>query len=238
RLRHLIANLASHLPVSYKNLSADFKVKQFLRGIDASPEIRFFLWRAAFLEREKQHVLSPGVRETLAASNPFEDILQYVRESKLITDFERILYLSLKLYLQDDILAKIDRASMANSLEVRVPYLDHTVVEYVAQIPTKYKLHRLTTKYILKKIGRQLLPQDIVYRKKKGFGIPLSQWFSHDLKPLLLDYFQEDRIKKAGLFHYPAIKQLLDDHFSQTRDNRKPLWTLLVFELWRETYLP
>jgi asparagine synthase (glutamine-hydrolysing) len=143
----------------------------------------------------------------------------------------------MKLYLQDDILVKVDRASMANSLEVRVPYLDHTFIEYVGGLPTMYKLRGLTTKYLLKMAVRNILPKAIIQRKKKGFGIPLSKWFNHELKDFLLSYLNEERITKAGIFHYPYIKQLLDEHFSYKRDNRKQLWTLLVFEMWREHYL-
>ena len=237
KIRDLINRIAQHLPVSYKNISFDFKVKQFLRGMGVSSEIRFFLWMGAFLESEKRELFSPELREHCADSNPFDDIIQYVRESKLLKEFERILYLGMKLYLQDDILVKVDRASMANSLEVRVPYLDHTFVEYVAGLPTILKLNGLTTKYILKKAAQDIVPKEIVQRKKKGFGIPLSKWFNGDLKKMLLSYLREERIKHGNLFHYPYIKKLLDEHFSHQRDNRKQLWTLLVFEMWREHYL-
>ncbi|GAK55316.1 asparagine synthase (glutamine-hydrolyzing) [Candidatus Vecturithrix granuli] len=237
KLRDLINRFATHLPVSHRNISFDFKVKQFLRGMGVSSEIRFFLWMGAFLEREKQQVFSDDTKNALVDSNPFEDVIHYVHESKLLKDFERILYLSLKLYLQDDILVKVDRASMANSLEVRVPYLDHTFVEYVAGLPSLYKLRGLTTKYLLKQATKDLLPKEIVQRKKKGFGIPLSKWFHGELKPMLLSYLSEERIKTAGIFHYPYIKHLLDEHFSRQYDHRKQLWTLLVFEMWREEYL-
>ena len=237
KLRDLINRLATRLPVSHRNISFDFKVKQFLRGMGASSEIRFFLWRGAFLEHEKQQIFSEDTKNALVDSNPFEDVLQYVRESKLLKDFERLLYLSLKLYLQDDILVKVDRASMANSLEVRVPYLDHTFVEYAAGLPSQYKLRGLTTKYLLKQATKDLLPQEIVQRKKKGFGVPLSQWFNGELKAMLLSYLNEERIKPAGIFHYPYIKRLLDEHFSCQWDHRKQLWSLLVFEMWREQYL-
>jgi asparagine synthase (glutamine-hydrolysing) len=142
----------------------------------------------------------------------------------------------MKLYLQDDILVKVDRVSMANSLETRVPYLDHTFVEYVAGLPTIYKLNGLTTKYILKKAVKDFLPREIIHRKKKGFGIPLAKWFNSELKKMLLSYLSEERIKKGKIFHYPYVKGLLDEHFSRKRDNRKQLWTLLVFEMWRERY--
>lgn len=225
------------LPVSLRDMSVDFKAKQFLRGIGLASEIRFFAWMSAFLEQERQALLSPEFKASFHPGSPFEDVLRYVSESKLLKDFERILYLSLKLYLQDDILVKVDRASMANSLEVRVPYLDHTFVEYAAKLPSLYKLRGLTTKYILKQATKDVLPKEIVQRKKKGFGIPLSKWFHGELKAMLLSYLNEDRIKKAGIFHYPYIERLLEEHFARKCDHRKQLWTLLVFEMWREQYL-
>jgi asparagine synthase (glutamine-hydrolysing) len=237
QIRDVINRIAKRLPVSHRNISFDFKIKQFLRGMGVSSEIRIFLWMGAFLEQEKHHLLTREVQEYLFGENPFEDVIHYVQKSKLLKEFERILYLYMKLYLQDDILVKVDRASMANSLEVRVPYLDHTFVEYAAGLPTVYKLRGLTTKYLLKMAVKDILPKEIVKRKKKGFGIPLSKWFNQELKDLLLDYLNEERIKKSGIFHYPYIKQLLDEHFSYKRDNRKQLWTLLVFEMWREQYL-
>ncbi len=139
--------------------------------------------------------------------------------------------------MQDDILVKVDRASMANSLEVRVPFLDHTFVEYVAGLPSQYKLNGLTTKYLLKKSLKNILPKRIIQRKKKGFGIPLSKWFKGDLKDALLSYLSKERITQAGIFEYSFIRKLLQEHFSHQRDHRKQLWTLFVFEMWREHYL-
>ncbi len=237
KLREMINRLAQRLPVSYKNTSFDFKVKQFLRGMGVSSEIRFFLWMGSFLECEKQQLFSKDVwEEHIIGMNPFEDVIRYVSDSNLYKEFERILYLCMKLYLQDDILVKVDRASMANSLEVRVPFLDHTFVEYAAKLPSRYKLNGFTTKYLLKKSVKGILPDDIIRRKKKGFGIPLSKWFNEGLKEMLLSYLSEERIKKTGIFEYSYIRNLLDEHFSHTRDNRKQLWALLVFEMWREQY--
>jgi asparagine synthase (glutamine-hydrolysing) len=237
QIRELINRMAQRLPVSHRNISFDFKIKQFLKGMGVSSEIRFFLWMGAFLEQEKRQLFSPEAWEQLAYTNPFEDIIQYVRDSKLLKEFERILYLMMKLYLQDDILVKVDRASMAHSLEVRVPFLDYTFVEYVAGLPTIYKLRGLTTKYVLKKAMQPLLPKEIVYRKKKGFGIPLAQWLNGPLKDLLLTYLDAERIRKAGIFNYAYISRLLEEHFAYKSDHRKQLWPLLVFEMWREQYL-
>lgn len=236
-IRKIINTFAAKLPVSQRNVSFDFKIKQFLRGIGVAPEVRFFYWMGSFIEAEKRRLLADGIQDISRRYNTFDEVIRYISESRLLNDFERILYLSMKLYLQDDILVKVDRASMANSLEVRTPYLDRHFVEFAAQLPTMYKLRRLTTKYLLKKAARGLLPEEIITRRKKGFGIPLSKWLMTDLRQLLLDYLAEDRIRKEGLFNPNYVRALIDEHLSYKKDNRKRLWTLLVFEMWREKYL-
>lgn len=134
-------------------------------------------------------------------------------------------------------LVKIDRASMANSLEGRVPFLDHTLVEFIASLPANLKLRGLTTKYILKKAMKKRLPKGIANRPKKGFGIPVARWIKAELKELVLDMFSPTKIKKEGYFCPQYIESLLTDHFKGRKDNRKLIWTLLVFELWHQKYM-
>lgn len=236
-IRSIIHRLVGTLPVSHKNISLDFKLKQLLRGAGVSPEIMFFLWMGSFNEREKAELFTPVVKKTIRDENPFEDLFNYIRESNLHKNLERVLYLSMKLYLQDDILVKVDRASMANSLEVRAPFLDYKFVEFASRLPTIYKLNRLTTKYLLKKACVKILPKKIIKRKKKGFGIPVAKWICSDMKELFLNYLSEERIRREGFFNYNFIKHLLDKHLSRKKDNRKFLWTLLIFEMWKEKYL-
>jgi asparagine synthase (glutamine-hydrolysing) len=149
---------------------------------------------------------------------------------------ERILYLSMKLYLQDDILVKVDRASMANGLEVRCPLLDQEFVEFACRLPMQYKLHGLKTKYLLKRAAAGILPDQIINRKKKGFGIPISKWLTGELRSYMLDYLGEERIRRQGFFNYPYVKRLIDDHLGKRNDNRKLLWTLLIFQMWYERF--
>ena len=236
-LKRLIKLLAGCLPVSHRDISADFKIKQFLRGAGVSSEIRFFIWMGTFNEGERSALLTDAFKDSLARDNTYEDIFSYVRESGLNKDLERILYLSTKLYLQDDILVKVDRASMANGLEVRCPLLDQEVVEFACRLPMQYKLRGLTTKYLLKKSAANLLPEAIIKRRKKGFGIPISKWLGGELKDFMLDHLAERRIKSQGYFNYSYVKRLIDDHLKKKKDNRKPLWTLLIFQIWHERYV-
>ena len=235
-LKNSVKALAAWLPVSHGNISTDFKIKQFLRGAGVSPEIRFFMWMGSFTESEKKGLLSSDVRAALAHENTYEDVFAYIRESGLNKDLERILYLSMKLYLQDDILVKVDRAAMANGLEVRCPLLDQELVEFACRLPMQYKLHGLKTKYLLKKAAAGILPDSIINRKKKGFGIPISKWLTGELKSYMLDYLGEERIKRQGYFNYPYVKGLIDDHLHKRKDHRKLLWTLLIFQIWHERF--
>ncbi len=236
-LRSGIKRLASHLPVSHGYLSTDYKIKQFLKGEGVSPEIRFFLWRGAFANGAKSALLSPELRRHLEGKDCYEDIDRFIAESGLTNALERILYLSMKLYLQDNNLVTVDRASMANGLEVRCPLLDKDVVEYVCRLPMHYKLNGFRTKYLLKRAAEGFLPQKIIYRQKKGFGIPLARWLNADLKSFMLDHLNEERIRRQGLFHYPYIKRLIDQQLAKSHDHREPLWTLLVFQVWYDKYI-
>ncbi len=235
--KDIVKQIASHLPVSHGYLSADYKIKQFLKGDGVSPETRFFVWRGAFNPAEKNELLHPDIRRELGQYNCYEDIDRYIQASGLTIELERLLYLSMKLYLQDNNLVTVDRASMANGLEVRCPLLDKDLVEFVCGLPVKYKLNGFKTKHLLKRAAAGLLPRKIIYRQKKGFGIPLAQWLTTDLKEFMLDYLSEDRIRTQGIFHYPYVKQLIDQQLARTNDHREALWTLLVFQLWHENYV-
>ena len=236
-VKESVKAFAFRLPVSHKYLSLDFKIKQFLKGVGVSSEVRFFLWRGAFSNAERHALLRPEVRLELQNENAYEEIYRYVRKSGLTKELERILYLSMKLYLQDNNLVTVDRASMANGLEVRSPLLDRDVVDFVCRLPMEYKLNGLKTKYILKKVAEELLPRNIVYRKKKGFGVPLAKWLTGELREFMLDYLSQERIERQGIFHYPCVSQLINEQLTMKKDNRELLWTLLVFQTWYERYI-
>jgi asparagine synthase (glutamine-hydrolysing) len=140
-----------------------------------------------------------------------------------------IQYLDIKTYLVGDILTKVDRASMAHSLEVRVPFLDHKFVEWTAKIPTELKLKNGCGKYILKKAMEPHLPHDVLYRKKMGFRVPLADWFRGPLKQKLRDTLLSEEMRNSGLFNMNTIAQWLDDHQSGRKEYSAPLWTLLMF---------
>jgi asparagine synthase (glutamine-hydrolysing) len=228
----VIRPLAEWLPVSTDNMSFDFKVKQFLRGIGPRPEIRDQVWLGSFTPREQRALLQGRAAEIDA----YDDIEEVERSCGTGHGMERLIYLYCKFYLQDCILTKVDRASMACSLEARAPFLDYTFVEFVSLIPFHFKLRGLRSKYILKKAMRGKLPAEVLGRPKKGFGIPVGKWFRHELRSLLLDALSESRIRRQGIFEPREINRLVDEHLRGTRDNRKQLWTLFMFQLWHDRY--
>jgi asparagine synthase (glutamine-hydrolysing) len=134
-------------------------------------------------------------------------------------------------------LVKVDRASMAASLEVRAPFLDHHLVEWASALPAEYSFHKGTTKRILKDAMRELLPDGIVDRPKKGFGIPLAAWLKGPLRPMAEDLLAPDRLAAQGLLDPGAVGALLQAHVAGRADNRKQLWPLLVLQLWWDRWI-
>jgi asparagine synthase (glutamine-hydrolysing) len=136
----------------------------------------------------------------------------------------------MKTYLVGDILTKVDRASMAHALEVRVPLLDHKFVEWVSGLPVNYKLRGQEGKYILKKALEPHLPRDVLYRPKMGFGVPLGKWFRGPLRQRLRESVLEGGLARTGLFNQGYLEQLVKDHQSGLREYSAPLWSLLMFQ--------
>ncbi|MEW6328056.1 MAG: asparagine synthase (glutamine-hydrolyzing) [Thermodesulfobacteriota bacterium] len=235
-LHNAVVSLASLLPVSMDNISFDFKVKQFLKGIPYEVPNRNQIWLGAFSPEEQKRLFSKEVLANLNGFNPFSNIEESLESVSYEDIMDQITFLYLKFYLPDDILTKVDRASMAASLEVRAPFLDYRLVDYVNRLPFRYKLKGLTTKYILKRCMRNKIPEQIINRNKKGFGVPIAKWFKDELRATLLDSLSEAKIKKEGFFNYRYIKSLLDEHFAGRKDNRKQLWTLFMFEQWYERW--
>ncbi|NLD95146.1 MAG: asparagine synthase (glutamine-hydrolyzing) [Fibrobacter sp.] len=228
--------LIALLPVSTNNMSLDFKLKQFVKGMHYPLSIRNQAWLGAFPPEQQQQLFSDGVRDELGSYDVYH-LITDTRNSCNFRDWiDEITFMYEHFYMGEDILTKVDRASMAVSLEVRTPFLDTEFSEYVNSLQSSLKLHGLTRKYILKKALEQKLPKEIIYRKKKGFGIPLTKWLREDLRPVLEETFSEERIRQDGLFNYHYVQQLLQEHFNGYKDNRKQLWTLLMFSKWKERW--
>jgi len=138
----------------------------------------------------------------------------------------------LKTYLPDDILVKVDRATMSVALEGREPFLDHKIVEWTSQLPVEFKYKNGVSKYLLRKVLYKYIPKELVERPKQGFGVPIYEWFKKELRELYMEYLNEERIKEEGLFNHLEVKKLLDDYLSDRGVNHNKLWLLFVFERW------
>ncbi|MEA2715121.1 MAG: hypothetical protein QOG91_149 [Candidatus Parcubacteria bacterium] len=228
----IIERAALAMPTSHSNMSLDFRIKKFVSGFEGDRDFRNQRWLGAFDRKERQALFSAAVSDAVSRQNEFDDIERLIRGSDSRDFYDRLGLVYERMYMMDDILVKVDRASMMNSLEVRAPFLDTRVVDLANRMPTWFKFRGLERKYILKKLMEDKLPRDIIYRKKKGFGMPVAEWLRGGLKPLLLDVLGRESLGRMGLFSSGYVGQLLDKHFSGSKDNRKQIWTLFMFALW------
>lgn len=233
-----LARAASYLPVSRKNFSLDFKIKRFLQGLGFPGDHRHQAWMGSFLPAELERVLAPDFRPQALARDPFAIVAGFRGKTDVRDPLDEAVYQYGRLYLTADVLVKVDRASMAASLEVRAPLLDTKIVELAAAIPGTLRLKGLTTKYLLKKAVAPWLPREIIERPKKGFGVPIGEWLRGPLRSMAGDLLSPARVKRDGYFDPQEVTRLLEEHDRGAADHRKPLWTLLAFQLWLDHYGP
>lgn len=232
-LRKLISGAVHLMPVRHRNFSLDFKAKQFLRGVSAPASLAHQRWLGSFSGEETEQLLVDKPE-----FNPEAELLARLCATRSndypggmnVAD-ERLLQYQAT-YLPEDILYKVDRASMASSLEVRAPFLDAELVDWLAAMPYRYKYKRGVGKLLLKRSLKNRLPESIMNRPKKGFGIPVAAWLRGPLKEWMTDLLAHRRIKSQGLFNPDYVNRLLVEHLRGLKDHRKPLWTLLVFQMW------
>lgn len=229
--RGLIEPVVRRLPVSRDNLSFDFRAKRFVSGAEHPVAERHQRWMGSFEPAERLSLMASDLRGQVAVNG------DYLGGHVELDPLNQVLLLDMRLYLENDILVKLDRASMMASLEGRVPLLNNDLVAYALGLPLNRKLRVLSSKFLLRRALRGILPENILKRPKKGFGIPVANWFRGPLKEHLLSVLSSDRIAREGFFDAAAVRRLIDDHMAGTRDNRKQLWTLFAFELWYEGYL-
>lgn len=234
--RSMLEPLLSLLPSSERNMSAGFLARRFVAGTIAAEAYQNQVWLSAFSGPERSQLFAPDVWAQLSHKSEFETIDRYRDEIASASEENKLLYAYMRTYMMDEVLVKVDRASMYNSLEVRAPFLDYELVDYVNHLPFSYKLRGFTTKYLLKRLMHNKLPSHIVYRKKKGFGVPMTAWLRNELRPLCQELLSKDRITRQGLFNHDYVSRLMDDHQNRRRDHRKELWTLMVFQMWYDRW--
>ena len=233
---NLIANLAAKLPDAQKGGRFPERVKQFIRG-DRLPLDQRYLSYITFLDPEyKRRLYSSALLSQLNGhlGHEYDVYYNFAPDLDLLN---RALFIDLKMYLPDDLLTLTDRMSMAHSLEVRVPFLDHILLEFMAKVPPEYKLKGLSKKYFLKHAFSTVLPQSILKRRKQGFSVPLALWFRDGLRQYVEQTLSRFRVERMGLLKYEGVASILDDHFQLRRNNHSQIWALLVLVHWYESQL-
>lgn len=212
------------------------KAKRFVEGASLSPELEHCRWRK-FLDAETRDALFTADMMQDVHTPSDAHIVELFDRAGDRTDLDRSLYVDVKSYLSDNILAKVDRMSMAVSLEARVPYLDKDLVELAFRVPDTLKVHKGKTKVMLKEIAARHVPASCVYRQKEGFSIPIKNWLGTQFRPLMDGLLDSSRIRDAGLFNVEAIESLKQQHLSGHANHSHVLWSLIVFEAWRDKWL-
>ena len=229
--RRMALSVAERLPASNAKIGFDYKLRRMLQGSFLSPEDAHLFWNGTFSEEEKKR---------LHVSNghpPVSELMNHLPAGARDSGFlNRYLWLDQCSYLPDDILYKCDRMSMAHSLEVRPPFLDHRIVEFAARLPEHLKVRGSELKFVLRRLLKNKLPAEILTRKKEGFDIPAHAWFRGPLRPLLLDTLTRQSVEESGLFHWEEVSDLIHRHLDRRANLGYHLWGLLTLFLWMKRW--
>lgn len=212
-------------------------VKRFIQSVALPKVERYLRWVSVFDSEAKRDLYSENFSrqtETASAKQMLDPWFSRANGAGIV---DAALLTDIMTYLPNDLLVKVDIATMANSLEARSPFLDHHVIEFAASLPEKYKLRGLTTKYLLKRVLRKLLPAENLDRRKMGFGVPIGHWFRGKLQPFLRESILSESALKRDLFKPEAIRRLVELHTRGERDYSHQLWTLLMLELWFQRFI-
>jgi len=230
RLRRLV----ERLPSSSAQASFDYKAKRFVRGAALPPVERHHAWKEIFSPDARAELLARGRRGSL---DPVDLFRARYAETEGAEPLARLLDVDLGFYLVDDLLVKTDRASMAHSLEARVPFLDGVVADFALALPDDLKVRGFAKKRLLRRAVAPLLPREIVAGKKRGFSIPAAAWLRGELEPFAREVLSADALRRQDFFEPSAVAGMLDAHVSAREDLSRQLWSLLVFSLWFEHYV-
>jgi asparagine synthase (glutamine-hydrolysing) len=222
--------LRDHLPQRLQVANFHDKLQKLIMQLGQSDLAQLYrmticLWPQAEVEQLLDHKLP---------ASGYDDLFQAISGWPVISG---LMHVDQHTYLPDCMLTKVDRASMAASLEVRVPLLDHRVVEFTSRLPENMKYRNGTGKYLLKKLLARYLPTALFDRPKMGFGVPIDQWMRNELKELLLDYLSSERLRKEGRFSPKIVEQKLKEHLNGTCNHHYRLWAVLMWQMWRERWL-
>jgi asparagine synthase (glutamine-hydrolysing) len=225
------------LPHGKSTNNFSWRLKRFLQEYIQPPEIRNGHWLCHFTEEMKRGIYTHDFVARVAGRDSFDLMIERYREADAGNFLDKTLYADVMMYLPDDLLVKVDVASMANSLEARSPFLDHTFMEFAAKIPADLKLKGRSTKYILKEALKGVLPDAVLSREKMGFGVPIDHWFRNELKEMAYDTLLSDRAVQRGYFRKEAVRSMLDAHVSGKWNWQYQIYNLLMLELWHRVFI-
>jgi asparagine synthase (glutamine-hydrolysing) len=222
-------------PTNFRNRFVRFQ--RFLRAASMPKAERYFLWLSTFDDAAKQKLYGNELRSVRSNSDPIKYLAPYVNyntgtgvvDASLLADFMH--------YLPNDLLVKVDIASMANSLEARSPFLDHKVIEFAATLPEHIKQKGRDTKSLLKKVASRLVPKDVIYRQKMGFAVPLKRWLQHEMHDFTREVLLSAEATNRHLFSPSEVERIILDHQNGSKDNSWKIWTLLMLELWFQRFI-
>ncbi|MEO8072915.1 MAG: asparagine synthase (glutamine-hydrolyzing) [Acidobacteriota bacterium] len=236
--KDILQPLVNMLPVSHKKLSLEFKIKRFLGGQDLPPDEAHLWWRIVLDEKQKLKLYNPNILKDFTPQPSVRFFQNVFRNSNADNDLNRILNIDTAVFLPDDLMIKNDRMSMAHSLEARVPFTDNDLASYMERVPPRLKLKGLKKKNIMRLALRDVLPQEILNKKKVGLEMPYSHWLRGELKDVLFDYCSPARLSETGLFNPAGVTELIEQHLTGKYDHGRALWGMLNFMMWLELYIP
>jgi len=233
----LIKQAVNLIPTSTVKRSRVASAKRMLDAVSLPKVNRYMHWVSAFNEQAKVRLYSDSFRRETAGANATGVIDPWFSRANGASIVDTALLTDIMTYLPNDLLVKVDIASMAVSLEARSPFLDHHVIEFAASLPVDMKVRRFTTKYLLKRVLRQLLPKENLDRRKMGFGVPIGHWFRGKMQPFLREVVLSEKAVRRGLFNRETVERFIDDHVSGKRNYEHQLWTLMMLELWFQRFI-
>lgn len=234
--QQIIEKIVNAIPAQVTKRNLTRNVKGFVNVASMPPIERYLRLVSSFSKQIQAETYTEQFQHEMAGKESVKFIEPFLTQKNL-TLVDAMLLADIKTYLPNDLLVKVDIASMAVSLEARSPLLDHHLIEFAASLPDKFKINGLQTKYLLKKVASRLVPKEVIYRKKMGFGIPLTHWFRGELNPFLREVLLSEKSLQRGIIKPEIVKKLVETHTNAVSDNTFQLWTLLMLELWFNRFI-
>lgn len=223
---------ASLIPTSELKRSRIRDGKRFLRAASLPTVERYFQWSSAFDRHSKTDLYTSEFLREIGRFDAADVQRQWFAAANGSGMMDTTMFVDQMTYLPNDLLVKVDIASMANSLEARSPFLDHKVIEFAASLPETMKAADFQTKSFLKKLAASLVPKEVVYRRKMGFGVPISSWFRGEMKNFLREVLLSEKSLRRGIIKPEVLQRYVAEHIEGRRDHAFRLWALLMLELW------